>query len=202
MKKKIVILAVSVLLCVSMLTGCFSLLVLAGMAGAESEMEEETHTHTYGDTEYTVDLDKREKVAKQECSCGHENVTSEDMSTEDIAEYLKERCQTYTFEEIARYPEEHKGELAVFTGEVSQVVEGSNSTTLLVSITKEGEYFSYYTDSVYVEYEFSDVLKVLEGDVITMYGELQGEKTYRTVLGASRTIPLITVYYAELQTED
>lgn len=159
-----------------------------------------THKHTYVDTEYTPNFSQKKATVKRECSsCGETKTAKVDMSTDDISKYLKENCKTYTYEEIARYPDKYKDKLVVFTGEVLQVQEFLGTTTLLVNVTKEGdEYFSYYTDSVYVSYKFTDELKVLEEDIITLYGKMNGEKTYTSVLGALITVPYIEVYYAEL----
>ena len=157
------------------------------------------HTHNFVEVERTPNFSLKETTIKKECSCGRTEVDIVDISTEELSEYLKANCKAYTYEEIARTPDKYKGELAVFTGEVIQVQETWGTTILRVNITKEGdEYFSYYTDTVYVDYEFTDELKILENDIITMYGELQGEQSYKTVLGQYVTIPSVEVYYAEL----
>ena len=118
-----------------------------------------------------------------------------DMSVEDRANYLIDNCKTLTYEEIARNPDNFKNDLVVFTGEVIQVQD----SILLVNVTYNGdEYYSYYTDTVYVKYKFADNLKILDGDIITLYGEILGEKDYISVLGQKMTVPQIVVYYAVL----
>lgn len=165
---------------------------------------EQKHTHEYADVEYTPDFGKKKATVKKQCAaCGDTETTKVDMSTEDIKTYLKANCSTYTYEQIARYPDEHKGKLVVFTGSVFQVQELLGTTTLMVQYTKvDNEYFAYYEDNVYVDYKYKDGLKVLEGDIITLYGVLEGEKTYVSVLGQVINVPLIKVYYAELSNAD
>jgi hypothetical protein len=159
----------------------------------------EPHTHKYVEVESTPNISLREMIIKSACSCGKTKTQNVPMTSIELSSYLKENCETYTFEEIARNPDTYKGKLAVFTGEVIQVQEVWGTTTVLVNITKAGnEYYSYYTDTVYVNYKYADDLKLLDGDTITMYGELQGEQKYLTVLGQYVSVPLITVYYAEL----
>jgi hypothetical protein len=160
----------------------------------------EQHSHKYVEVDRTQNFDLKETVVKKACSCGKTKTETIDMSTNDMSKYLKSKCKTYAYEEIARNPDTYKDKLAVFTGEVIQVQEVLGTTTLLVNITKEGdEYYTYYTDTVYVNYEFTDELKLLEGDIITMYGKLQGERSYLTVLGQYVSAPFIEVYYAELK---
>lgn len=166
---------------------------------ATTEPTTEKHSHKYVEVEYTPNFNQKKATVKEECSCGDTKTKNVDMSTADISKYLKDNCKTYTYKEIARNPETYKDDLAVFTGEVIQVQELLGTTTLLVNITKEGsEYYTYYTDSVYVDYKFTDELKILNGDIITMYGKLQGEKSYVSVLGQIITTPFVEVYYAEL----
>ena len=67
---------------------------------------------------------------------------------------------------------------------------------LRVDVTKNGR---YYDDTVYVTYYAdADDPRILEDDIITMYGTLEGEKTYETVMGASVTIPKFDAEYVEI----
>lgn len=123
----------------------------------------------------------------------HEEILK--MSVSERAEHLKENCKEFAYEELARNPEKHKSELVVFKGKVTQVT----NSALLVNVTyNSDEFYSYYTDTVYAQYKLKDELKILENDIITMYGEFLGEKEYTSVLGQKITVPNVIVYYAEL----
>lgn len=130
-------------------------------------------------------------------ACGTVLQTEEyEMSAAEIkAEYIK-NCKSYTYNEIARNPESYKGYFAKFTGEVIQVMEDGDEYTLRVDITK-GKYG--WDDTILVAYEKQDSSepRILEDDVITMYGMLWGTHTYETVLGASVTIPLFFAEYID-----
>jgi hypothetical protein len=156
--------------------------------------------HDFVEIEYKPDLSTGYASIKSECSlCGEFDFDTEKLSDERMAKYLEEDCTTYTYDEIARNPDKHKNEIIALTGEVIQVQELLGTTTLLVNVTNEGnEYYSYYTDTVYVNYKYSDELKILNGDIITMCGKLQGEESYLSVLGQIITVPSIEVYYAVL----
>ena len=112
---------------------------------------------------------------------------------------FKASCQTYTFEQMARNPESFKGTNVKVIGEVIQVLYGTYSVELRVNITKEGTYTTYYTDTIYVVYnpeEGED--KILEGDIITIYGTSQGEYSYTSTMGVQVTLPLIYGKYIEI----
>lgn len=112
---------------------------------------------------------------------------------------FKASCQTYTFEQMARNPENFKGTNVKVTGEVVQALYGTSGVDLRVNITKEGTYTTYYTDTIYVVYyPESGEDKILEGDVITIYGTSQGDYTYTSTLGASINLPLVYGKYIEL----
>lgn len=112
---------------------------------------------------------------------------------------FKASCQTYTFEQMARNPENFKGTNIKVTGEVVQALYGTSGVDLRVNITKEGKYTTYYTDTIYVVYyPKAGENKILEGDVITIYGTSQGDYTYISTLGASINLPLVYGKYVEL----
>lgn len=105
-------------------------------------------------------------------------------------------CQTYTFEQLARNPDNFKGTNVKLTGEVVQVMEGVYSNSLRVNITKEGKYTTYYKDTIYVNYvpkEGED--KILEDDIITIYGTAQGDYSYTSTMGATITLPFVDGKY-------
>ena len=100
---------------------------------------------------------------------------------------------------MARNPENFKGTNVKVTGEVIQALYGSEGIDLRVNITKEGNYATYYTDTIYVVYypeEGED--KILEDDIITIYGTAQGDYTYTSTLGGPITLPLVYGKYIEI----
>ena len=113
---------------------------------------------------------------------------------------FKASCQTYTFEQMARNPDNFKGTNVKVTGEVIQVLYGYDSVDIRMNITKEGTYSTYYTDTIYVTYtpkEGED--KILEDDIITVYGTSQGDYSYTSTIGAQVTLPLISGKYITLE---
>ncbi len=139
--------------------------------------------------------------------CGMTLITeSYDLNREEIKEEYIKQCETYTFEQIARNPDEYYGKHARFTGQVIQVAREPSDNddvivyVLRVNITKNEAYRPYYTDTIMVS--FTDSInndRILENDIITMYGLLCGEYTYETVLGSYVTLPLFGAYYVDIE---
>lgn len=106
-------------------------------------------------------------------------------------------CQVYTYDEIARTPDKYEKKLAKFTGKVIQVIRDGNDLQMRVDVTL-GSY-GIYEDTVFVFYTVKNNVNVLEGDIITMYGELRGLQTYKSVLGAEISIPRIYVKFIDVK---
>lgn len=167
------------------------------------EKELEQLEHTPGEWKNSVKATINAKGTRtQSCTVCKTVLTEEEyeLSEKEYETAYKEACKKYSYSKIARSPGEYKGKLAKFTGEVIQVQQtkllGKLFYTLRVNVTKKGSYYKYYTDTVYVTYTASETApRILEDDIITMYGVLEGEKTYTTVLGASMTIPSFDAKY-------
>lgn len=129
--------------------------------------------------------------------CGETAVEEQyQLSAEEQEVSFKNDCDKYTYDEIARNPKNYVLRPAVFTGQVIQVMEDGNDYTLRVNVTR-GKYS--WSDTLYVEYtqEDSSEGRILEDDIITIYGFLTDTVTYTTVLGSSVTIPSMLARYIE-----
>ena len=115
---------------------------------------------------------------------------------EKAQEYKSSCTAGYSYKELARDPNTYVGKNAKFTGQVIQVSEGLGSTVMRVNVT-QGKYS--WDDTLYVTYTPKDgESRILEDDIITIYGEMQPLKTYTTVMGASVSIPAIDAKYIEI----
>lgn len=113
---------------------------------------------------------------------------------------FKAKCKTYTYQQMARNPEKFKGTNVKLTGEVIQALYGEDSVDLRVNITKEGTYSTWYTDTVYVVYDTEEGEdKILEDDIITIYGTSLGDYTYTSTMGSPVTLPLIDGKYITIK---
>lgn len=93
-----------------------------------------------------------------------------------------------TFDDLARTPDDFLSEKVKFSGKVVQVVEGSGFNALRFAINKD------YDKMIYCEYSKDIVTsRILEDDIITIYGYSLGLKSYQSTMGATITIPNISV---------
>lgn len=126
------------------------------------------------------------------------SITKEDRST------YTAKCKTINYKSLARKPNQYKGQYFVFTGEVIQVMEDNNKVTLRVNVTPkryESLNETYYEDTILVAYEYSssNENRILEDDIITIYGQSTGTYTYETVMGSAVTIPAINAMYIDIK---
>lgn len=118
------------------------------------------------------------------------------FSVEDVKADFISRCETYAYSDYAHNPKDYLYKRAKMTGKVFQVIENaSGEATLLVHVTK-GKYDSY-DDTVYMTLSNYDKEKpILEDDIVTFYGRLNGNHTYSSRTG-DKSVPLLEVSYYE-----
>lgn len=103
----------------------------------------------------------------------------------------KNACRSVTFDEIARDDDMMKGDKVKFTGKVIQV----SSDIYRMNVTKEK--FGY-TDAIALDMEDAGVdKKILEDDIVTIWGQSAGSYSYTAVMGQEVTVPKVIVIYAE-----
>jgi hypothetical protein len=146
-----------------------------------------------------VEQKEAEEKARKEAEEQAKKEAEEKAKAEEEQNF-KASCQAYTYEQMARNPEKFKGTNVKLTGEVVQALYNSNSVDLRVNITKKGNYSSYYTDTVYITYNtVAGEDKILDDDIITIYGTAMGDYSYTSTIGAKITLPLISAKYITLE---
>ncbi len=121
------------------------------------------------------------------------------FTMDDVIQAYKDSCVPYTYEEIARNPEKVKDNLAVVEGQVIQVVEDGNTVRLRLNITPIG--YGFYEDTIFVNYyrEDENEDRILEDDIIKVYGRLNGLTSYTALFGQDVTLPEIIAKYVDIQ---
>lgn len=106
---------------------------------------------------------------------------------------FKASCGTIDYKDAARNPSKYKGANVKFTGKVIQVQED----VMRVNVT-QGSY-GIWSDTIYVNYlPRSSANRILEDDIITLYGTMEELKTYTTIMNSSVTIPQVTAKYIDV----
>lgn len=105
-----------------------------------------------------------------------------------------------TYEQLARYPDVNKGQKVKFKGEVLQVMEAGKENQLRIAVSKSS-YGWYNGDEVlYCGYDPAIIsYRLLEKDIITIYGTAKGLFSYETVSGAKITLPAVWIDKIELE---
>lgn len=121
--------------------------------------------------------------------------TTQGATTEvqtSIEDY-KALCNIYTYEELARNPNSYKGKKVALKGEMIQVLESGRDVELRINVNGE------FDETVYVIYTLKDGEgRILENDVVDIYGTFAGLLTYESVLGSEITLPRIDARYVEI----
>lgn len=120
------------------------------------------------------------------------------LTEEEIKQRYINKCETYSYNNIARSPNEYKGKYAKIYGKVLQVMQEKSGGKISYTL-RIGTGGSYYYDKVILaSYTASeDEPRILEDDMITAYGMLGGEYTYETVMGNEITLPLMFIEYVK-----
>lgn len=145
-------------------------------------------------------------VANQSDSSGStssKRTNTSQVSPETEAEY-KASCKSYDYDSIERRPADYAGKRAVFKCVVNQVIENGNTIMLRVGVPNSWDSWKIITERYDKEFRVTYTKKssnedrILEDDVIRIYGELNNTTTYETVLHAQRTIPDFKAKYIEI----
>ena len=110
----------------------------------------------------------------------------------EAAEKAAKEAQGYetgiTYDNIARNPDDYKGEKVKFWGKVIQVIEGDSTVQIRLAVNKS------YDQIIFCEYNKTIVSsRVLEDDLITVYGTSAGVISYQSTGGGTITIPAVAV---------
>lgn len=134
------------------------------------------------------------------------STTSSVASVPEISEEdYKAECQTVDYKELCRYPEKYEGTKVVVKVKVSQIIDAnfSGSEKAWRTYTDNSGYGFYADDEYYMlDKRGGDAVKILEDDIITVYGEFTGlEKITRALTSTTDELPRIEVKYADLVEE-
>ena len=144
-----------------------------------------------------VAQEKAEKEEAERKKQEEERKAREEQKQQQIEQEkqeFKDSCSTYTYEQLARNPAEMIGTRVKLVGEVIQTMYDGNIVQLRVNTTKEN---GYYSDTIYVRYIIEGD-RILEDDIITIYGTAMGEVSYTSILGAEITLPYIEAEYVDI----
>ena len=118
---------------------------------------------------------------------------SGENSADEVMTVYKAECQNFDYREYFRYEQEHLGEKIKLEMQVDQVIDGD-----FKGYDAQGN--EYY---IFDEREEESPFRVMEGDVLTVYGEYSGVVELTRALGDYESeVFSITARYADLMGEE
>lgn len=110
----------------------------------------------------------------------------------------KALCEEISYEALSRSSDSNSSRDVAFLGEVFQVEEETDKYAVcLISVTKND--YGFWTDNIQVIARPNSNTRLLKGDISGVLWETAGLYTYGAVSGASITVPLVAIYYIDLQ---
>lgn len=184
--------------------------LLVGIFGEPSDAEQATPESTVESTLSSSELQaieeskEAERLAEEEAAAkAKEEEEKEKAEKEAAAKKLLEEIEKQeaakkdpsayetgiTYDNLARTPDEHIGKKVKFYGKVLQVMETDGDYTQYRLAVNEN-----YDTVAYLEISQDQLsTRILEDDIITVYGESYGNISYDSTMGGKITIPAIIV---------
>ena len=133
----------------------------------------------------SIEESKAEKK-KQEEAAAKAKAEEESRQAEEKAK--KGYDTGITYDQLARNPEDYKAEKVKFKGKVLQVIEGDDEIQIRLAVN------SNYDTVILCGYD-PDIVssRILEDDIITVYGTSIGTISYQSTMGGKITIPAMYV---------
>lgn len=141
-------------------------------AAAEQKAKEEAEAKLKAEEEARIKAEQEEKARQEQ------------LAAEQAAK--KASAQTIDYAHLKKNPDRYKGEYVKYTGEIIQILEGNNITNIRLAVTKTA-YGYDFNDVIFIEYNgYTDYV---DGDIITMYGEVYGTYSYESQAGFNISLP-------------
>ena len=132
-----------------------------------------------------IEEEEKAKKAEEEAQKKKEE---EEKAKKEAEKEAKGYETGITYSNLARNPDDYKGEKVKFKGKVLQVIEGDDSVQIRLAVKSD------YDNVLLCEYDSSIVSsRVLEDDIITIYGTSVGTISYESTMGGQITIPAVYV---------
>lgn len=171
---------------------------LADQLETQAPASKRNHDITVFDT--TVWAGAETQAAKTEAAADTEPTMSYEELWEELKDPYVENCEPMDYRTMARNPDKYKGGYYSATGEVIQVMEIDGGVFIRMNVTQDE--YGYWSDTIAATVEIpKGGDRILEDDIITIYGKCYGLYTYETVLGSEMSIPRIDAKYYDLLSE-
>lgn len=164
--------------------------------GAAKQLVDVKNAYEKGDWNEVIKLAKalHDKYNGKEEDKEAQALAAESQKKLDEAKAAKEAEEAkgyetgITYDQLSRTPDDFKGKKVKFYGKVVQVIEGGSTIQIRLAVNDD------YDTILLGSYSSSIVSRrVLEDDHITIYGTSKGTISYESTLGATITIPGVSI---------
>lgn len=108
----------------------------------------------------------------------------------------KSKCRAYSFYYAISYlPSIYYQKLAVFEGEVAQIIYEDDEIRMRINITKRRD---VYTNPIYIFYTLKEGEEFSDLDIVRVYGELRGIHEYEGIIDSYIEVPKLYAQYIDL----
>lgn len=127
---------------------------------------------------------KKKKAAEKKAAAEAEKKAKEASEAEEAKGY----DTGVTYKDIARTPDDYIGKKVKFSGKVIQLIEGDEYNQIRFIIDED------YDQVILGEYDPAIVKsRILEDDLLTIYGTSAGTISYNSTLGGKITVPAVLI---------
>lgn len=158
----------------------------------DSSKEESTVETTAEITTEAVTEEETTEAPTEEITEPETTEETTEAPTEINPEEYKSECQDISYSEIARDSNGLAGQYFTFTGKIIQVMDGTYRMNVTV------DEWGIYNDTILFIYDTGDGDRILEDDIVTIWGQSLGLYTYTSVLGSEITVPAIDAKYISI----
>lgn len=189
---------------------CAMWLFIAFVTGGSDKAEENVVVPATSEVvETSVETEQSENII-EETSVSEKisevvsEVESVEVPTETEEEY-KASCQEYNYKDVLRNPDDYVGQRIVIEMEISSVHSEDIFTPVkyYFGYTKDEPDDTYYYGDFYAvfDHRYDNSLKLLEDDVIIVWGEISAPQETQSLIVNSEEVFCIDMKYAELIAE-
>jgi hypothetical protein len=163
-----------------------------GTVLAETYKWEDNQGMHFTDNPESIPLKYREKLLKREAPLKNSDQAISSSKRGSRVDTIKSNAEKLNYDDLFRYNERYIGNVISFRGRIMQIIPVSGDNYEIRVGTKgssmsDGIILCYYKGS-----------RLLQDDIIDIWGRVEGLETYTSTWKASITIPKLTVLHSEL----
>lgn len=123
------------------------------------------------------------------------------LISQKVVDSYKAECETYDYDHLLAYPEQYLEKKVDYRGEVAKIEETFEGQVLTIKVTPVKVFSSviYWEDEIKVLMTEKSDLLVKEGDLIHVWGSVQGTTSLSSWFGQTKEIPYILGKYLETE---